>query len=244
MPAEETRHRRHWWARRTPGLNVDRFSYRSRVECRSPGLRGGTRRRACPSAEAREARQGVRDRGPRADQLPLAVFRARTAPTTAFRGAPLRAPRRGRCGGADPLRAEPPDPAEAIGLFGRCATRELEADRKPRRCSRRTLGARARWRLRPAGALAGLSGSSPSARSSDQVDQLARAFSGDPVSNAGPGRTRCRLNGLATWSPAMRAASVSAMSDAADHSGGGHDLCRPPRRARSPAPHRAVRAVK
>jgi len=105
------------------------ISYRSRVECDHRGLRGGPRRRACPSAEAREQGRVSETRAASGSASPRPSSAARTAPTTAcsgrtpyeaYRDAAVAAGRGPRCAQSRPT------PRRRSACFGRCATRELE----------------------------------------------------------------------------------------------------------------------
>lgn len=112
-----------------------------------------------PSAEARAAGKVSETEGRERISFPSAVFRGEdgteravygTRPYDAYRDAALEA-------GAQPTRAEPAEPLEAVGAFGRCATRELEElAGRPRPVLEAELWSLARdWRLRPVGVLGG-----------------------------------------------------------------------------------------
>jgi hypothetical protein len=141
------------------GLNVDRFRIDLASNAITEAFAADLDDVRAPSAEAREQGRVSETEGRERISFPSAVFRGEDGtehgvfgphPYEAYRDAALAA-------GAEPVRAEPPDPAEAIGLFGRCATRELEElTGRPRPVLEADLWALARdWRLRPAGVLGG-----------------------------------------------------------------------------------------
>jgi putative protein-disulfide isomerase len=112
-----------------------------------------------PSTEARAAGRVSETEGRERIGFPSAVFRGEdgaesavygASPYDAYRDAALKV-------GAEPTRAEPADPLEAIGAFGRCATRELEElAGRPRPVLEAELWSLARdWKLRPVGVLGG-----------------------------------------------------------------------------------------
>jgi putative protein-disulfide isomerase len=112
-----------------------------------------------PSAEARDAGKVSHTEGHERVTFPSMIFRGQDGsehavfgshPYEAYRSAALAA-------GAEPARAGPAEPTEAIALFGRCATRELEElSGKPRPVLEAELWALARdWRLRSLPVLGG-----------------------------------------------------------------------------------------
>jgi putative protein-disulfide isomerase len=112
-----------------------------------------------PSTEARAAGKVSETEGRERISFPSAVFRGEdgaesavygASPYDTYRDAAMEA-------GAQPTRAEPAEPLEAIGVFGRCATRELEElAGRPRPVLEAELWSLARdWRLRPVGVLGG-----------------------------------------------------------------------------------------
>jgi hypothetical protein len=112
-----------------------------------------------PPDEAREAGKISETEGRERITFPSAIFRGESGaehgvfgyqPYEPYRDAALAA-------GAEPARTERPDPMDAIGLFGRCATQELEElTGRPRPVLEADLWALAReWKLRPVGVLGG-----------------------------------------------------------------------------------------
>ena len=112
-----------------------------------------------PPAEAREAGRVSVTEGRERISFPSAVFRGEDGSEhgvfgphsyEAYREAALAA-------GAQPARSETAEPLEAIGLFDRCATRELEElTGRPRPVLEAELWTLAReWRLKPVGVLGG-----------------------------------------------------------------------------------------
>ena len=112
-----------------------------------------------PSTEARETGKVSETEGRERISFPSAVFRAESAAESAVYGAsPYEAYREAALeAGAQPVRAEPAEPLEAIGFFGRCATRELEElAGRPRPVLEAELWSLASdWRLRPVEVLGG-----------------------------------------------------------------------------------------
>jgi putative protein-disulfide isomerase len=141
------------------GLNVDRFRIDLASNAITEAFAADLDDVRAPSAEAREQGRVSETEGRERISFPSAVFRGENGddhgvfgphPYEAYRDAALAA-------GAEPTRTEPPEPAEAIGLLGRCATRELEElTGRPRPVLEADLWALARdWRLRPVGVLGG-----------------------------------------------------------------------------------------
>jgi hypothetical protein len=112
-----------------------------------------------PPRAAREAGKVSETEGHERMTFPSAVFRGDDGaehavfgfhPYEPYRDAALAA-------GAKPVRAEPADPREAIRLFGRCTTRELEelSGKPPPVLGAELWGLARDWRLRPVGVLGG-----------------------------------------------------------------------------------------
>ena len=151
---------------------------RPRVERDHRGVRRRSRRGARSAAGGEGGRAGCpRPRAASGSASPPRVFRGEngddhgvwgrspTRPTGRRRSRRARS----RCAPSRPSRAE------AIGLFGRCATRELEElTGRPRPVLEAELWALARdWRLRPVGVLGGtLLGARLALAGADQVNQF------------------------------------------------------------------------
>ena len=141
------------------GLDVDRFRIDLASNAITEAFAADLDDVRNPSTEARAAGKVSETEGRERFSLPSAVFRGEggaeeavygASPYNAYREAALEA-------GAQPIRAEPAEPLQAIGAFGRCATRELEElAARPRPVLEAELWSLARdWRLRPVGVLGG-----------------------------------------------------------------------------------------
>jgi thioredoxin family protein len=112
-----------------------------------------------PSTEAREAGKVSETEGRERISFPSAIFRGEDGAKSAVYGAsPYEVYREAALeAGARPVRAKPAEPLEAVGVFGRCATRELEElAGRPRPVLEAELWSLARdWQLRPVGVLGG-----------------------------------------------------------------------------------------
>jgi predicted DsbA family dithiol-disulfide isomerase len=141
------------------GLDVDRFRIDVASNAITEAFAADLDDVRDPPAAAREAGRVFETEGRERISFPSAVFRGEDGAEggvfgahryEAYRDAALAA-------GAQPRRTEPADPVEAIGLFGRCATRELEElTGMPRPVLEAELWTLARnWKLRPVAVLGG-----------------------------------------------------------------------------------------
>ena len=141
------------------GLDIDRFRIDLASNAITEAFATDLDDVRSPSAEAREQGRVSETEGRERISLPSAVFRGEDGddhgvfgrhPFEAYREAALAA-------GADPIRTEPAGASEVVGLFGRCATRELESLTGQAlpvlEAELWTLASE--WRLKPVGVLGG-----------------------------------------------------------------------------------------
>ena len=141
------------------GLDIDRFRIDLASNAITEAFATDLDDVRSPSAEAREQGRVSETEGRERISFPSAVFRGEDGddhgvfgrhPFEAYREAVLAA-------GADPIRTEPAGASEAVSLFGRCATRELESlTGKALPVLEAELWTLAsEWRLKPVGVLGG-----------------------------------------------------------------------------------------
>jgi predicted DsbA family dithiol-disulfide isomerase len=141
------------------GLDVERFRIDLHSNAITEAFAADLDEVRNPPPEARDAGKISETEGKERVSFPSAVFRDDDGSQRgvwgsqayqAYRDAALAA-------GATPARTEAPEPTEAIQMFGRCATRELEElTGKPRPVLEAELWTLARdWTLRPVGVLGG-----------------------------------------------------------------------------------------